>query len=116
MNPVLADKNEIINLVDQAIIDVDSMTEKSWNDKPQPSKWSKKELRGHLIDSASNNIQDEWVLYQNYQISRVIKNIPEEKLQNNGDTGKGKRELHTLSYFIEDDVVHLKYHINQITA
>ncbi|MGO4875937.1 hypothetical protein ACEN2P_04995 [Pedobacter psychrotolerans] len=62
MNPVLADKNEIISLVDQAIIDVDSMTEKSWNNKPQPSKWSRKELRGHLIDSVSNNIQDEWVL------------------------------------------------------
>nr|WP_315423030.1 DinB family protein [uncultured Pedobacter sp.] len=150
MNPVLEHKNEIQKLVDQAMIDFESITEEVWNDKPQPSKWSKKELLGHLIDSAANNIrrliigqyeqgvkivyhQDEWVLYQNYQetdiadvkmlwkllnnqISRVIENIPEGKLQNNCDTGKGKTELHTLSYFIEDYVMHLKYHLNQITA
>lgn len=150
MNPVLAHKNEILSLVDQAMIDFENITEKAWNDKPQPSKWSKKELLGHLIDSASNNIrrlivgqyeqgvkivyhQDEWVLYHNYQetdiadvkilwkllnhqICRVIENIPEEKLQNNCDTGKGKTELHTLSYFIEDYVLHLKYHLKQITA
>ncbi|WP_431293036.1 DinB family protein [Pedobacter sp. P26] len=150
MNPVLAHKNEILSLVDQAMIDFENITEKAWNDKPQPSKWSKKELLGHLIDNASNNIrrliigqyeqcvkivyhQDEWVLYQNYQgtdisevktlwkllnyqICRVIENIPEEKLQNNCDTGKGKTELHTLSYFIEDYVLHLKYHLKQITA
>ncbi|GAA4207013.1 DinB family protein [Pedobacter jeongneungensis] len=150
MNPVLAQKNEILNLVNQAMIDFENISEEIWNDKPLPSKWSKKELLGHLIDSASNNIrrfvvgqyeqgvkivyhQDEWVSYQNYQetdisevkslwkllnyqISRVIENIPEEKLQNNCDTGKGKTELRTLSYFIEDYVVHLKYHLNQITA
>jgi len=150
MNPVLAQKNEIMNLVNQAMIDFESITEEAWNHKSQPSKWSKKELLGHLIDSASNNIrrlivgqyeqgvkivyhQDEWVLYQNYQaadiseiktlwkllnyqISRVIEIVPEEKLQNTCDTGKGNTILHTLSYFIEDYVVHLKYHLNQINA
>lgn len=52
--------------------------------KPAPGKWSKKEIIGHLIDSAQNNIQrfvrgqyldkphivyhqDEWVAAQNYQ-------------------------------------------------
>lgn len=150
MHPVLAQKNEIIRLVNQAMIDFENITEAAWNDKPQPHKWSKKELLGHLIDSASNNIrrlivgqyeqevkivyhQDEWVACQNYQaadlaevktlwqllnnqIARVIENIPEEKLQNTCDTGKGKTELHTLSYFIEDYLVHLQYHLNQITA
>ena len=150
MNSVLAIKEEILLVVNQAMIDFENITEAAWNDKPQPHKWSKKELLGHLIDSASNNIrrlivgqyeqgvkiiyhQDEWVAYQNYQavdlaevkvlwkllndqISRVIESIPEEKLQNTCDTGKGKTELHTLSYFIEDYLVHLKYHLNQITA
>jgi hypothetical protein len=150
MNSVLDQKNEILNLVNQAMIDFEYITNEVWNDKPQPSKWSKKELLGHLVDSASNNIrrlivgqyeqgvkivyhQDEWVLYQNYQgtdiaevkalwkllnyqISRVIENIPEEKLQNTCDTGKGKIEMHTLSFFIDDYLVHLKYHLNQITA
>jgi hypothetical protein len=149
MNSVLDKKNEILQLVDHAMIDFENISDEAWNDKPQPSKWSKKELLGHLVDSAVNNIrrlvvgqyeqgvkiiyhQDEWVNYQNYQeaaiaevimlwkllnyqISRVIENIPEEKLQNTCDTGKGKIEMHTLSFFIDDYLVHLKYHLNQIT-
>ena len=53
--------------------------------RPAPGKWSKKEILGHLIDSAANNHQrfvrlqlgpridlpeydgDEWVRVQNYQ-------------------------------------------------
>jgi uncharacterized damage-inducible protein DinB len=149
MNSVLGKKNEILNLVSQAIIDFENIPDETWNDKPQLLKWSKKELLGHLVDSAVNNIrrlivgqyeqgvkiiyhQDEWVNYQNYQhaaiaeiivlwkllnyqISRVIENIPEEKLQNTCDTGKGKIEMHTLSFFINDYIAHLKYHLNQIT-
>lgn len=60
--------------------------------KPGPSKWSKKEILGHLVDSAQNNIrrfivsqyedipniiykQDQWVSivnYQQYQESDLI--------------------------------------------
>jgi hypothetical protein len=149
MNSVLDKKNEILQLVNQAMTDFENISDEAWNNKLQPLKWSKKELLGHLVDSAVNNIrrlvvgqyeqgvkiiyhQDEWVNYQNYQeaaiaevimlwkllnhqISRVIENIPEEKLQNTCDTGKGKIELHTLSFFIDDYLVHLKYHLNQIT-
>jgi hypothetical protein len=65
------------------------------NNKPSPSKWSKKEILGHLCDSAINNIprvvkaqfehlpfnvtsyaQDDWVRlsdYQNQSIDNVIK-------------------------------------------
>jgi hypothetical protein len=62
------------------------------NHKPVPEKWSKKEILGHLCDSAFNNLQrlvrvqyeekpwivynqDEWVKNQNYQrmeIKQVI--------------------------------------------
>jgi len=55
----------------------------NWNWKPRPSKWSRKEILGHLIDSALNNIQrfirgtheegfkivyqqDKWVVAQHY--------------------------------------------------
>jgi phage gpG-like protein len=60
------------------------ISEAQWSEKPSASKWSKKEILGHLIDSASNNLrrfivtqyqqndrivyhQDEWVAYQDYQ-------------------------------------------------
>jgi hypothetical protein len=66
--------------------------EEKFSCKPQPSKWSKKEILGHLIDSAQNNIrrfivsqyeelpliiyaQDDWVRiadYQNYPTEDLI--------------------------------------------
>ncbi|MEQ8687574.1 MAG: DinB family protein [Imperialibacter sp.] len=62
--------------------------EKEWTFKPAPEKWSKKEILGHLIDSAQNNLrrfivsqhepddkiyyhQDEWVRCQNYQSADI---------------------------------------------
>jgi len=61
-----------------------NLSEASVSAKPNPDKWSKKEILGHLIDSASNNhqrfmnaqfkndlifsgyAQDQWVDYQDY--------------------------------------------------
>jgi hypothetical protein len=34
-----------------------NISETDWNEKPNPDKWSKKEILGHLIDSATNNHQ-----------------------------------------------------------
>jgi hypothetical protein len=65
-----------------------TISEKEWTFKPAPEKWSKKEILGHLIDSAQNNLrrfivsqhepddkiyyhQDEWVRYQNYQSADI---------------------------------------------
>lgn len=66
--------------------ELNRMTEKEINHRPMPHKWSKKEILGHLCDSALNNMnrfikiqyeehpyviqsynQDQWVLVQNYQ-------------------------------------------------
>ncbi len=62
-----------------------AINEKEATQKPNPKKWSKKEILGHLIDSASNNHQrfvrlqidnaialpkykqDEWVAVQHWQ-------------------------------------------------
>ena len=63
---------------------LNSLHEDEWTNKPNPLKWSKKEVLGHLIDSAQNNIrrfivaqyqdnpkivyaQDNWVAAANYQ-------------------------------------------------
>ncbi|MDN5213872.1 DinB family protein [Fulvivirgaceae bacterium BMA12] len=60
------------------------LNETDLNHKPSLQKWSKKEILGHLIDSANNNLnrfirgqyldephivydQDQWVSIQNYQ-------------------------------------------------
>jgi biotin-(acetyl-CoA carboxylase) ligase len=62
-----------------------AISEEAASQKPNPKKWSKKEILGHLIDSASNNHQrfvrlqidndiefpkykqDEWVAVQQWQ-------------------------------------------------
>ena len=63
-----------------------SMSEIEISNRPLPNKWSKKEILGHLCDSAINNInrfikiqyeeqpfviqsynQNQWVIFQNYQ-------------------------------------------------
>lgn len=148
MSLVVEAKDEILALVDEALLNFKNLTDEDWNAKTNPAKWSKKELLGHLIDSASNNLrrlivgqyeqgtkivydQDKWVAYQkyqqldveylqalwklmNHQVANVIENIPQSKLDHTCDTGIGKAEVHSLVYFIEDYIVHLKYHLNQI--
>lgn len=148
MSLVDSAKDEILALVDGALLDFKNIKSGDWNAKPNPIKWSKKELLGHLIDSASNNLrrliiaqyeqgtkivydQDKWVSYQGYQemnidhviilwdllnrqLALVISRIPQNKLDNTCDTGLGKAEVHSLVYFIEEYIVHLKYHLKQV--
>lgn len=74
--------NQIISMASSKISELD---ERELKHKPSPSKWSKKEILGHLIDSAYNNHQrivrtdkqgnmifqgydqDDWVVKNNYQ-------------------------------------------------
>src|SRR5687768_11800892 len=77
--------------VNRLLADIDSvkeyfssLTEESASQRPAPGTWSKKEILGHLIDSALNNLnrfvrgqyedtpyivyaQDEWVRLQHHQ-------------------------------------------------
>lgn len=119
-----------------------------WTNKPGADKWSKKEIIGHLIDSANNNLhrfvrctyeqnfklvyaQNEWVVAQHYQdakvedlltlwrllnkqISIVLKNYPEQLLQNTCDTGKQEVNLHSVEFLANDYVSHLEHHLKQI--
>ena len=74
--------NELRSIVGQ-IVGADRQSI-DWADKPNPEKWSKKEVLGHLVDSALNNLhrfvrctyeenfklvyqQVEWVQAQHYQ-------------------------------------------------
>src|SRR5262245_30065220 len=63
---------------------IDRIPDEEFNRKPAPGKWSKKEILGHLVDSAANNQQrfiriqyekepvifydqDKWNLYNHHQ-------------------------------------------------
>jgi len=77
-----ADELEII--INKHLSSLNKISEDDFSNKPLPAKWSKKEIMGHLIDSAQNNIrrfivsqyeanplilynQDKWVSISNYQ-------------------------------------------------
>jgi hypothetical protein len=54
MKPIAEELNTIINKYRSSFQSID---EDEFNFKPSPVKWSKKEILGHLIDSAQNNIR-----------------------------------------------------------
>lgn len=81
------------NIIDTELQRFQKISEEEWNHKSTPEKWSKKEIIGHLCDSALTNIrrfvvtqykenenivydQNFWVKAQNYQ------NVPTTDLIN----------------------------------
>ena len=106
--------------------------------KPAPDKWSKKEILGHLIDSASNNhqrfvrmqienmielpqyIQDEWVKTQKYN-SRKWNDIIELWKQYNTHLlhvlkNIDESKLNNTATFPEKGVLTLQFLINDYVA
>ncbi|MET3539231.1 DinB family protein [Chryseobacterium limigenitum] len=81
------------NIIEEELLRFETIYEEDWCYKISPEKWSKKEILGHLCDSAITNIrrfvvtqykenenivydQDFWVQAQNYQ------NIPTQDVIN----------------------------------
>jgi chemotaxis regulatin CheY-phosphate phosphatase CheZ len=77
--------NHLKGIIDQVLPLLQNINDEQASLKPRPGKWSKKEILGHLIDSACNNqqkfvrtmaqshlefvgyAQNHWVTAQNYQ-------------------------------------------------
>jgi hypothetical protein len=49
--------NELRQIVSEYATKIASISEQEFSAKPLPNKWSKKEVLGHLIDSAQNNLR-----------------------------------------------------------
>ncbi len=45
----------LLVLISEARNGFSAIDDAAWNAKPSPHKWSKKEILGHLVDSAANN-------------------------------------------------------------
>lgn len=114
--------------------------------KPSPQKWSKKEIVGHLVDSAQNNIQrfiraqyehsprivyaqDDWVKltgYETYDSDDLVQlwallNMHVCFILRKMDPANYEKhcdvgEVHTLKFIAEDYLRHLKHHLKQITT
>ena len=85
MKPIADQLEQTIN---EYLPQLKSLDETTASVKPSPNKWSKKEILGHLVDSAQNNLrrfivaqyddnpkiiyrQDDWVRINNYQNARL---------------------------------------------
>ncbi|MES2809877.1 MAG: DinB family protein [Bacteroidota bacterium] len=138
------------NAIDELAAAIDDLLTRDlqaidWNTKPDPNRWSRKEIMGHLIDSAQINLQRfvrctyeenfkltyeqvEWVQVQqyqeadindilelwrllNFQIIRVWKNYPTDRLQATCDNSKHDVQLHTVEFLAQDYVEHMKGHL-----
>lgn len=112
--------------------------------KPSPVKWSKKEIIGHLIDSAHSNArrfvvaqyednpeiiynQDKWVAICNYQqwdslslirlwclLNWQICEILKNMPAEAAQRSCMTQELHTLEWLANDYIKHLKHHLHQV--
>lgn len=134
--------NSLIDTIEEFLkIDQDAV---DWETKPAPDKWSKKEIVGHLIDSAQINLQrfvrctyeenfklkyaqDEWVAAQQYQgadikeildlwilINRQIIRVLGYYPANRLQVSYDGDSSHTVEWVAVDYVRHMKHHLAQI--
>ena len=135
---------ELSSVIERHISALRSLSAEEFNFKKSPTKWSKKEILGHLVDSAQNNIrrfivaqyedtpkitynQDSWVSltgYQQYNLPDLIqlwlllnKHIC-QILKNISPEASQRQsetsELHTIKWLADDYLRHLKHHLYQI--
>src|SRR6266498_4627281 len=65
--------SELTAVVEKHLPALRSITADEFSFKPSPSKWSKKEILGHLIDSAQNNIR-RFIVAQYEERPKIIYN------------------------------------------
>ncbi len=132
------------SIIDESEMHFHNITEEEWNAKPSAIKWSKKEILGHLCDSAMNNIrrfvvsqyetdnkivyaQNAWVTSQGYRHAcykdvAALWKLLNEQLIRILETMPAEKllntciteEKHTLQWLAEDYIVHLNHHLAQI--
>lgn len=135
---------QLLFIIANYTMHLNSLTEDEWMHKPDPAKWSKKEVLGHLIDSAQNNTrrfvvaqyedkpkiiyaQDNWVAasdYQNYLTADLITLwillnkhicIILKKVPEGGEQNLcDTGEMRSIEWLAEDYNKHLLHHLHQL--
>jgi hypothetical protein len=137
---------ELDNIIHKYIESIRIVPETEMSYKPSPAKWSKREILGHLIDSAQSNIrrfvvgqyedaphitynQDEWVKitnYQQYPLQDIIElwfllNKHIVFILKNTSAEKAQRKvqtesLNTIAWIAKDYNKHLLHHLHQVLS
>jgi hypothetical protein len=136
--------SELNKIIEDHLSALRSVSQEEFHFKSSLAKWSKKEILGHLVDSAQNNIrrfivaqyderpkivynQDKWVAitnYQQYPLTDLIdlwyqlnKHICQVMTFMPIEMSKRltqTEELHDLRWLAEDYVRHLLHHLHQV--
>ena len=136
--------DELRTVIDKYLASLQSIDEEQLNFKPSPAKWSKKEILGHLIDSAQNNArrfivaqyeekpkivynQDKWVALSDYQhydshdliqlwwlINKHICHILANTSAEMAERECQTEDTHNLKQLAVDYIKHLKHHLHQV--
>src|SRR5258705_1595793 len=136
--------DELEKIIDECLPSLKRISPEKFNLKESPGKWSKKEILGHLIDSAQNNIrrfivaqyedrpkitynQDKWVVISDYQhydeddlimlwelINKHICCILRNTSQEMAERESQTEDLHTVEWLAKDYNRHLLHHLHQV--
>jgi hypothetical protein len=137
---------ELDTVTDRYIDAIRAMPETEMSYKPLPGKWSKKEILGHLIDSAQNNLhrfivaqyedtphivynQDQWVTITNYQqyplsniaelwylLNKHIAFILKNTSAENAQRKVKTEGLNTIEWLAKDYIKHMIHHLHQVLS
>jgi len=136
--------SELQDTTNQYLAPLNNLNEDESFIKPLPNKWSKKEIIGHLIDSAQNNIrrfivaqyednpeikyrQDDWVRINNYQsysltdlvslwylLNKQIVAILVNSTEETLQRTSQTDTLHSIEWLAQDYIKHMKHHLHQV--
>lgn len=75
--------------------------------KPSPNKWSKKEIMGHLVDSAIHNIQRFTEIQHFEKPYRIRPYHPDQLVMSNQYQTKDTNQLYQLWLALNNQILHL---------
>ncbi len=137
---------EFEKLIDNYVAQLNALPKEEFDTRSAPEKWSKKEMLGHLIDSAESNIrrfvvaqyeqdpvivynQDRWVAindYANWDVNDLIqlwyslnKQVCYILKNTSAETAQRTcktQELHTIEWLAIDYIRHLKHHLHEVLS
>ena len=135
---------ELEKIINHHLSNLKDITEEEYSFKPSPAKWSKKEILGHLIDSAQSNIrrfvvaqyeentfikynQDKWVSISDYQqwdtpdiinlwylLNKQVCHILNNTPENMYNRTSQTDALHSIEWLAADYVKHLRHNLHVI--
>jgi hypothetical protein len=137
---------EFEKLIENYVVQLDALPEAEFDIRSAPGKWSKKEMLGHLVDSAESNIrrfvvaqyeqdplivynQDKWVMINDYAswkmndliqlwylLNKQVCYVLKNTSEETAQRTCKTQDLHTIEWLAIDYIKHLKHHLHEVLS